>query len=367
MTSVPTTGLLCSLLLYICNTAFVMGRVSCKNSMGRPVDWFVIYKLPKTKNSIYNYRPLFGEEMAYYGSDSKGGMWKLLSSSINKTIGNPIYYTLEPMYKEKSSVAYLTYNDQVPHDFHGERKGHSKGVLMAANDKGGSLVWLQHSVPRFVQSIHKGYVYPPNGRENGQLFLCLSIPLKFVDIIAYHLQVQAANVYQRNPLEWAKRFFVFWTLLEKIYVTRRLPLRMDYLFTQRGRLVLAIAKPPKWPRDIYTDELKDTMNDSIVVQSWTNGNGGVQDKFCRSKYQVTDVKEVLIHTANGKLTFSSREDHSKWSVTRTKNVFCFSSLNRMKSQAARGGEITCLFEVRTAILFKNTIGERTKCTADKGE
>ncbi|XP_075727814.1 cell-death-related nuclease 7-like isoform X3 [Rhipicephalus microplus] len=303
MTSVSTTGLLCSLLLYIiCNNHFVTGAVSCKNHVGRSVDWFALYKLPKTKPNIRNFKQLYGHEMAYYDSESRKKTWNLLRNSIYETIGNPIYNTLKPMYTERKRVAYLAYNDQVPKNFSGVRKGHSKGVLMAANDGSGSVVWLQHSVPQFVPDVRYGYAYPTSGRENGQLFLCLSMPLRFLDII-----------------------------------------------------------------DIYTDELKNTVNDSIFVQSWRNGNGGAQDKSCHSKYQVTDVQTLLIHTENGQLFFSSSEDHSKWSVTRTKSVFCFSSLNRMKSQGSRGGEITCLFDVRMATLFKKSIANRTKCSNDKGE
>ncbi|XP_075727813.1 cell-death-related nuclease 7-like isoform X2 [Rhipicephalus microplus] len=328
---------------------------------------FALYKLPKTKPNIRNFKQLYGHEMAYYDSESRKKTWNLLRNSIYETIGNPIYNTLKPMYTERKRVAYLAYNDQVPKNFSGVRKGHSKGVLMAANDGSGSVVWLQHSVPQFVPDVRYGYAYPTSGRENGQLFLCLSMPLRFLDIIAYHLHVQAANVYQSNPLGWAREYIAFWTLLVRSYVKRGLPLRADYMLTQKRKLVLAIAKPPSWSKDIYTDELKNTVNDSIFVQSWRNGNGGAQDKSCHSKYQVTDVQTLLIHTENGQLFFSSSEDHSKWSVTRTKSVFCFSSLNRMKSQGSRGGEITCLFDVRMATLFKKSIANRTKCSNDKGE
>lgn len=363
------TGFLYLLLLQEAfNTAFVEGAISCKNAAGQSVDWFVIYKLPKTNAKDGNRIRLTGDQMAYYGSDSTKGTWRLLPSSIYQIKGNPVYRTLEPIYRKSAQVAYVAYNDQLPPGFHGERKGHSKGVLMAARDTGGSAVWLQHSAPRFIQDVTNGYVFPESGRENGQLFLCLSLPLEYLETIAYHLHVQAANVYQGNHPSWTVRFPFFRALFVKSRRRVRLPLTVNYLRTGQGRRILAIAKPPIWPKDIYADELKEKMNDSIIVQSWRNGNGGAQDKVCRSKYQVTDVEIVHIHTENGQLlSFSSREDHSKWSVTRTKSVFCFSSLNRMKSQAGRGGEITCLFELRMAALFKRSVGRRTRCTKEGGE
>ncbi|KAK8788152.1 hypothetical protein V5799_022072, partial [Amblyomma americanum] len=201
---------------------------------------------------------------------------------------------------------------------------------MAGYNKKGTA-WLQHSVPRFVGAVKKGYKYPNNGLENGQLFFCISVPLNSVNVIATHLQVQAANVYQKYAPDWAKSYKEFWAILNKEYM-RRVPkehLKVDFLLTNKKKLVMAIAKPPNYPRDIYTQELGRQMNDSITVQSWRNGAGGAQNEHCTPHYSVTDVTVIGVKTKKGYAVFSSREDHSKWYVTRHKGVFCFSSLNRM--------------------------------------
>uniref|UniRef100_A0A023GN42 Putative deoxyribonuclease ii n=1 Tax=Amblyomma triste TaxID=251400 RepID=A0A023GN42_AMBTT len=343
-------------------------KISCKDATGKPVDWFVLYKLPKTKN-VNGYMSLRGGEMAYSDSGTKKSLWILLSSDIYVPRLNPIRETLAPIFGKKADpdVAYVAYNDQLPGRFNGTRGGHSKGILMAGRNKREGAVWLQHSVPRFVEDVKEGYVYPGSGRENGQLFLCLSLPLRSVNVVAQHLQVQAANVYQANSPSWTLKYPLFRDILTRNYSRGYKYLKVDLLKTTRGKPVLAIAKPPKYPKDIYTEELDKQMNDSIVVQSWKNGAGGAQSMHCTKRYDVNDVDVIDVKTKNGHAKFSSKEDHSKWYVARHKGIFCFSSLNRMLSQKKRGGEITCLFDPALAELFRRSIALRSRCKGDKAE
>lgn len=339
-------------------------KVSCKNAKNKDVDWFVVYKIPKTKPDSRSFMRPLGGEMAYYDSQSKTPRWTLLPDDINNKTNNPIKNTLAPIYEKQSKIAYLAYNDQLPHKFNGTRGGHTKGVLLAGTKMDLGSVWLQHSVPRFVEDVSKGYMYPKNGRENGQLFFCITFPLPTVEKISYHLQLQGANVYQARHLAWTDSFPEFSNLLKKKYTKGLSGIKVDVLMTRKGRPVLAIAKSPRWMRDIYTEELSGHVQDSITVQTWKNGAGGAQDMHCKGQYKITDVVDVAVRTQNGALYFSSREDHSKWSVARHKAVFCFSSLNRMVSQWRRGGEITCIYDMPLAKLFRESISKRNVC---KGE
>uniref|UniRef100_L7LXU9 Putative deoxyribonuclease ii n=1 Tax=Rhipicephalus pulchellus TaxID=72859 RepID=L7LXU9_RHIPC len=337
-------------------------KISCRNAMGTPVDWFVIYKLPKTKDNR-NTKQLDGGEMAYYGSDSEKSEWDLLPFSIYFKKSNPIKETLAPIYaKAQREVAFLAYNDQLPRGFGGTRGGHTKGVLLAGKGEDVGAVWLQHSVPRFVENVTKEYEYPESGRENAQLFFCVSFPLEAVEMIALHLRIQGANVYQTRAPEWTRSFAEFWHLLHTMYLrVKKVILRIDFLQTNGRRPVMMIAKPPRLFTDVYTKDLRRRMNDSITVQSWRNGAGGAQGKYCATKYSVTDVETIVIRTKEGNFYFSTREDHSKWYVTRSSGVFCFSSLNRMLSQRKRGGEITCIWERPLAKLFERSIDKQSTC------
>lgn len=266
-------------------------KLSCKDAYKRNVDWFVLYKIPKTKYSQKGFKQPNGGEMAYI-------------DSIYASSKNPTWTLYDNIYR----------------------------IMIVGKGKDFGAVWLQHSVPQFVQDVREGYKYPDNGRENGQLFMCISFPLQEVEIIAYHLQVQAVNVYQSHPQRWAKDFLFFWNLLNKKYLRNHRHLQVNVLRSQAHTPVLAISKPPLWPNDIYTDYLKSKMNSSITVQSWKNGAGGAQKEFCTKQYSVTDVETIGIRTREGTLYFPSSEDHSKWYVAWKLDVFCISSLNRMLSQ-----------------------------------
>ncbi|XP_049524281.1 deoxyribonuclease-2-beta isoform X3 [Dermacentor silvarum] len=166
---------------------FAKGKISCKDAKGKDVDWFILYKLPKTNQNNKTYLKLHGGEMAYYDSTSKTPTWTLLQSDIYHDIKNPVKETLKLIFGKKpdKGVALVVYNDQPPKNFSGTRGGHSKGVLMAGKGKNVGTVWLQHSVPRFLEDLEQGYVYPTSGRENGQLFLCLSMKLEAVEVVGF--------------------------------------------------------------------------------------------------------------------------------------------------------------------------------------
>ncbi|XP_050037862.1 plancitoxin-1-like [Dermacentor andersoni] len=346
--------------------AFVNAKLSCKDAKGNDVDWFVVYKIPKTKPDSRSFKQPDGGEMAYFDStytSTTSPMWTLYDNIYSKK-PNPIKETLAPIYKKKSNVAFVAYNDQPPRNFNGTRGGHTKGVLMVGKARDIGAVWLQHSVPQFVQDVGNDYLYPENGRENGQLFLCITFPIQDVERIAYHLHVQAINVYQRNLQKWARAFPYFWALLNKNYLRNIRHLQINLMLTHRRRLVLAISKPTNWPKDIYTEELRNKMNSSITVQSWRNGAGNAQTQYCTKGYSVTDVETIRIQTKQGSIYFSSREDHSKWYVAWKSDIFCASSLNRMLSQMKRGGGITCIWSKPLAVLFRNSIDKRSRCKAE---
>uniref|UniRef100_A0A6M2D884 Putative deoxyribonuclease ii n=1 Tax=Rhipicephalus microplus TaxID=6941 RepID=A0A6M2D884_RHIMP len=111
----------------IANSSFGNAKVSCKNAKNKDVDWFVVYKIPKTKPDPRSFKRPMGGEMAYYDSQSTSLLWTLLPDDVNNKTSNPISNTLAPIYDSHSNVAYLAYNDQLPAKFNGTRGGHTKG------------------------------------------------------------------------------------------------------------------------------------------------------------------------------------------------------------------------------------------------
>ncbi|XP_029833502.2 plancitoxin-1-like [Ixodes scapularis] len=365
------------ILLEIVNSAGANSKhnVHCKNEKGKDVDWFVMYKLPKMQKSPDNYVTPEGEEIAYYDSNSKQAKtkyWTRLTHGIYNR-NNPVAHTLKPLYEKQQKIkhlAYVAYNDQAPEGFNGTKGGHSKGILMVGAS---NTVWLQHSVPRFP-ILHGGeYSYPKNGRENAQLFLCVTFSAKdSTDIIAQHLRVQYANVYQKHaPLTILNKYPKFKLLYEGVYVTRKNESLFNDTLRSLGRQRLqSIAKRGTWKQDIYAAVVAPyIVKDNLYVESWRNGAGKAETSFCRKTYSVMNVKTVIImfgHHKKDQIIFSYREDHSKWAVAEKVNFFCFSSLNRMESQYKRGGEVTCMENAKLAHLFRNSIKEVEMCDDLRG-
>ncbi|XP_077534856.1 plancitoxin-1-like [Haemaphysalis longicornis] len=344
--------------------------VSCKNANGEDVDWFIAYKPPKTKHGDENFIATEGDELAYVDSVSGAAKyWTFLDEPVDSS-GNPVSRTLAPIYgpRKDERIAYAVYNDQPPHRSPGTKKGHSKGILMVTQN--GGVVWLQHSVPRFPSDLDDGYEYPSSGRKNGQMFFCISFPRNASETIAHHLRVQAANVYQVHKPKWMDLKQLYGTQLGLLLLGKAIRsaprVIINRLKSRANKDVLAIAKSPFWQHDIYKHKASKLVYDDIAVQSWQSGAGGAQDKDCRGDYDVTNVDELRLQFGDGRvIAFGARQDHSKWHVALRRGLFCFSTLNRMRSQFKRGGEITCLWDEAVAQLFRNSIGSRSECSLNE--
>jgi deoxyribonuclease-2 len=131
----------------------------CRNHLNEPVDWFIIYKLPRLSHSI---DPLIANGTGYIYLDSSSSLdqWHFSSESIESPL-SLTGLTLGPLYKSNEN-SFLFYNDQPPNKPFSLIYGHSKGVLVF-EDKTQTGYWLVHSVPHFPPTIEQGYGYPDSG------------------------------------------------------------------------------------------------------------------------------------------------------------------------------------------------------------
>ncbi|XP_056426345.1 deoxyribonuclease-2-alpha isoform X2 [Hyla sarda] len=158
-----TLGVLLSVLLPgLCSAA-----ISCYGDHGQPVDWFIVYKLPRLDHT-----PEGGIKYMY--QDSNSGGWVQGVALMNST-ESAVGQTLSQLYKSSKSknVAYVLYNDQPPVTMSGVIRGHTKGVVLLDKTQG---FWLIHSVPHFPPSSSEKYDWPPNAYHNGQSFICVTYP-----------------------------------------------------------------------------------------------------------------------------------------------------------------------------------------------
>ena len=125
--------------------AIISCQLQCVDEKGKPVDWYVVYKLPKVSDAK---PPLdTGLRYAYMTSMSDKG-WTL--SDVDITDEKSIFgQTLHPLYAKTldPSISYINYSDQPPNGTTKSNGAHAKGVIAADDSLG---FWLIHTVPKFA-------------------------------------------------------------------------------------------------------------------------------------------------------------------------------------------------------------------------
>ncbi|XP_029442437.1 deoxyribonuclease-2-alpha-like [Rhinatrema bivittatum] len=165
------------LLALACLACRAGAGISCYGDSGRPVDWFIVYKLPKLEKTSLE------GGLRYMYQDARSAGWQAGKALINSTEG-AVGRTLQQLYgsrgTRKEDVAHVLYNDQPPAAFDPSNGGHTKGVVLLDKAQG---FWLVHSAPHFPPPAKEGFSWPGSGRHNGQSFLCVTYAYRqFKDI-----------------------------------------------------------------------------------------------------------------------------------------------------------------------------------------
>uniref|UniRef100_A0A0K0DJP1 Deoxyribonuclease II n=1 Tax=Angiostrongylus cantonensis TaxID=6313 RepID=A0A0K0DJP1_ANGCA len=252
---------------------------------------YVVYKPPTTSKSAAK----------FYYVDSAHSTWTLAPRTISDE-GVVVGATLQEYYRRGQGFVFpLEFTVSV---------GHSKGVVVFDEDTG---FWLIHSVPNFPRS--GSYSYPPTGLKFGQMFLCLTLPIRVLGDVGEQLRyVQATPFFSQLPI--------------------------GQLITAGGMLVKTFAKHKKFNRDLWFDLVAPGLGTNLAVESWLNGGANDLESVCTERTSVYDVTSVMLPD----ISFNSSMDHSKWAVSDTSggmNVICVGDLNRQKSQFRRGGGAVC--------------------------
>ncbi|KHN88938.1 Cell-death-related nuclease 7 [Toxocara canis] len=354
----------------------IVASVSCRDSSGDSVDWFVGYKLPLIESDRSS---LSGLSFLY--ADGRSISWSLPQniSSNQSAIG----YTLSQLYStlEDMGTFYMLYNDDHPGNGKVDPyRGHAKGVVVFNGDSG---FWLIHSVPNFPAT--RQYLYPSSGLRNGQSFLCISMKTDSLSSLATQmLYIQPSIYLSQLPNEFASRYPDLQKVIGKksLNKTAKVFYSVAQLVSQSGVQFTSFAKHKKFEKDIYSELLAPKLRTSLLTETWLNGpdiysellapklrtslltetwlNGpGDLPSSCSSTYKVNNIVSVLI---DGK-QFKSSKDHSKWAVSADKRnpMLCIGDINRQKSQSKRGGGTVCIRNAQLWHLYNGSVDEIEPC------
>ncbi|KAG8179969.1 hypothetical protein JTE90_016302 [Oedothorax gibbosus] len=339
--------------------------ISCKDENNKDVDWYVVYKLPKIDTEPKGSLLYEGKGYAYLTS-SRPTQWTLSERSVEspKSMFGRTWSEYEKKTKSGDS-AYLFYNDDPPETVKGTAVGHLKGSLAFDVTSG---FWLIHSVPRFGDKDK--YEYPRTALINGQSALCVTFGTSYLDDICNHLIFCNPFIYYKNISSSilallgssAKSLFS-----EKPAFIRKPPfLYKSVLESCGGETFYSYAKDNQMQVDIYSDILASNLSSSLIAETWRRGVGTFLHPSCNTSYTVTDVKSVSVPVANREqdISFKSTEDHSKWAISldyRKSPWVCVGDINRMKSQARRGGGALCFKSKPVWSAYRSTVVDTSVC------
>lgn len=326
------------------------------DGLGKPVDWWFIYKLPR---AVGPGNHTTGDEFLY--CDSTWGSELHLSKNKLNDDKNALTATLRQLFSVDSTTGYILWNDEIPptkslpRPSNNRAKGHSKGVL-AFNKKANCGFYLLHSTPRFpaVGEIE----LPEDEREYGQTFLCVSLTfatsVQIAEILRLHHEPQVYA--SKNLPEDLTSPLVNLVHQNSHSLNRRQPLVADFSFRSKEQNDFRLfAKHRKWSeptvengrsKDFWNHLVGPALRDNMDVETWRRGK--VFENVIPGTNRVTlDVLGVNLQAIGyGGYQWPFTKDHAKWGSTehrpaglllRHPGYVVIADINRDESQARRGG------------------------------
>lgn len=353
-----------ALLSLFCVSALAADQLGCRDDAGRPVDWYIVYKIPK----LERLPPPFNTGYSYvYITSDNTDSWRL-SDKLITAPGSIFGNTLRPFYATSDadpSTSYVLYNDQPPTVRQVNQAGsaHAKGFIGMNGDAG---FWLIHSVPKFPPSvlINASYAYPPNAKENGQSAMCVSFRTAHEgDNIAQQLLTMRAKVYSYrlngDVLASARSFD---DVIAKKWIKKQ-PSRSVSITTAAGRSLRSFAKNAASNDDLYSELIAPELRANLFVETWRNGAGHSLSSECDEQFHVNNIERVRISVNHAPLDWEYTEDHAKWAISDAADnpYVCVGDINRMQSQFKRGGGSMCLENKAVWSVLRSSIEQIENC------
>ncbi|XP_008327064.1 deoxyribonuclease-2-beta [Cynoglossus semilaevis] len=326
---------------------------SCRNEADEPVDWFIIYKLPKYR---INY---VGSGVDYMYLDSSVNDWKMSTFMVNLSQG-AVGNTLSQLYARKTyeseDSVYALYNDAPPVLDYIKGYGHTKGALLLDHSQG---FWLSHTVPRFPSFPERGYIYPPSGRVNGQTALCVTFRYKQFLTLVEQLSFLYPRIYNCSvPAAFSTDLPQLVQLCKGIKPSLTSDRNMQQLVSVGGEKFVHFVKSERYVDDIYTGWVAQVLKTDLLVESWQRE--GQLPSNCSLPKHTMNIKRIHLPTS---VWFQSYHDHSKWCVSQRPEdqVICLGDLNRDRAQLWRSGGLTCSFNPLIYRAFRQVVDSYISC------
>jgi deoxyribonuclease-2 len=313
-------------------------ELSCINSKGENVDWYIILSFPKTSNN---------GKATYAYFDNKSNDITYLP--YQKTTYPPLRL-IKYFNNKRRKTSYIIWNDGASGNT--TTKAHSKGALLYNNTSG---VLLSHSMPKFPIIINNKFIkdLPDGSDKHGQHFICISTDHIGVLSIVKSLGIinpAIVAMYSDDDNNFRAEF-------SRLTKTDKDAQDYEYIIIQsiRGTPFHIFSKGRDHiniPYDVYIPQYYE---DRFFINTWTRPKQ--LESLCNTKLRVMNVRKLKF----GEFEFDSNQEHSKWAVSSKSQIICFGDLNRTESQKNRAGNTFCFYNSKLAKVMREAIIDFDKC------
>jgi hypothetical protein len=327
-------------LLSLASVAFT-AAISCISDSGNSVDTWLIIKEPHSTSYLYA-DPLSELQLSQY-------------SSLNFTDRGALALTSDQLW---SADSYVIYNDEDPvNSTYSYNYGHTKGYLFFNDDISG--IWIQHSIPQFP--VGPGFTVAYNGlthnaRTNAQHIYCMSLTAETLNTVSGILLLNKPRINDwKLSAAAGKQFGNISSLVAGKYSTEA-SCKSVTVKTVGGQEHTVFGKSAEWGKALWDDCVASAVSENLLVQSWLQGNA-LGPSCPTSGFTVQDIQSVKF----GNLSWDTGKDHSKWAVGIDGRVACFGDINRVYSQAERGGGAVCTSVGEYTIGLSDAVAASDSC------
>ena len=316
----------------------------CRNPSGEEVDWYTIFFMPTSASP---------DNQIYYGYFDP----KLSTVKYYKYEEKSFPPTQITRYAKGggSNFNYFFWNDDKTKKG-GETEGasntkaHAKGSLVYDSDNG---AFLLHSLPRFPTIDQNNNILtelPSNGGNYGQTFLCITVDKKNAEQIAKLLNcinVSINKSVKKDRVNSSPNIWINALIQNKmdptcsIQHTVKIKSKGKKIFTFHGKNYKNKIIP-------YDTTLRQEYDDDFYVRTWSRPSLAPS---LYGKYNLVNILNIQFGIYN----YGVHKEHSKWAISKKKNIVCFSDLNHTESQKERGGNIVCFENQKLHNIMKNSI------------
>jgi deoxyribonuclease-2 len=305
---------------------------TCIDRDNKVVDWWFIYKQPN--GFEYSYKQA--------GDTSTSPLVVASGAHLDNNLRNALGATLHQVYLNKTTYAYVLYNDEDPvtGKTTGSGTGHTKGGIVAGTT--GAGFWLVHSVPKFPDLRGKDFTWAASDTY-GQAMMCVTLDKAGIEAAAKQEQYTVPHVYDKNfPTALETKLPSLFALSNGKTLTGTGTSAVS-ITSSGGQKFTHFAKTPFWGEDFYEMLVAPGLKTDLYVETWRRKP--FSPTFCTgntsSTYNIMNVEYVNFDSAH---TYKYTHDHSKIAVSASsaKPFVCVGGVNRMPSQRKRGGGAMCL-------------------------